>query len=95
MVALSDSPAEELVNKLKESVSKQHIILGVVVAVFMAMAILAAIGGVTYIITWGLASLWNVGIVPFGAPVLTWWQVTAIWILVGFAGQVIKKIFRS
>jgi predicted RND superfamily exporter protein len=95
MVALNDSPAEELVSKLKESVNKRHIIIGGVACVFIAIAIIAAIVGVTYIITWVLAYLWNVGIVPFGAPVLTWWQVTAIWILVGLGVQVIKKIFRT
>ena len=94
MVAFNNSPAEELVNKLKESVSKQNVIMGGVVCVLIAAAIIAAIVGAIYVVALFLADLWNVGIAPFGVPTMTWWQVIAIWTLVTFVGQVIKKIVR-
>ena len=95
MVAVNDSPAEELISKVKESVSKQNIIIGGVVCVFLAAAIIAAVVGAIYVVAFFLAYLWNVGIAPFGVPTMTWWQVIAIWTLVTFVGQVIKKIVRA
>tara|TARA_R100001244_G_scaffold55998_1_gene47840 strand:- start:164 stop:451 length:288 start_codon:yes stop_codon:yes gene_type:complete len=95
MVAFNDSPAEELISKVKESVSKQNIIIGGIACVFLAAAIIAAVVGAIYVVALFLAYLWNVGIAPFGVPTMTWWQVIAIWTLVTIVGQVIKKIFRS
>ena len=95
MVAFNNTPAEELISKVKESVSKKYIIIGGIVCVFLAAALLAAIVGITYIATWFLSYLWNVGIAPFGVPTMTWWQVTAIWTLFALVATVIKKIFSS
>ncbi len=95
MVAFNNPPAEEIADKIKESFNRRHFAIGAVVAIIIVGLILAVIAGVTFVITWSLAYLWNIGIVPFGAPILTWWQVTAIWILLGVFGQIIKKIFRD
>ena len=95
MVALNDNAAEDLVDKLKESVSKKNIIVGGVACVFIAAAVLAAIVGITYVVTAFLAYLWNVGVAPFGASEVTWWQVTAIWILTAFIVKIIKIFFKS
>jgi|TARA_R110000824_G_C14830202_1_gene637797 hypothetical protein len=95
MVAFNNNPAEELINKVKESVSKKYVIIGGIACVFLAAALIAAVAGVTYVATWFLAYLWNVGIAPFGIPTMTWWQVTAIWTLFALVATVIKKIFSS
>tara|TARA_R100000008_G_scaffold79527_1_gene61248 strand:- start:19 stop:306 length:288 start_codon:yes stop_codon:yes gene_type:complete len=95
MVARIDNAAEELVDNIKESVSKKNVIIGGVVCVFIAAAILAAVVGITYVVTGFLAYLWNVGVAPFGVPEVTWWQVTAIWILTAFIAKIIKIIFKS
>ena len=95
MVAFNNPPAEEIADKIKESFNKRHFVIGAVAAIIIVGFFLAVIVGVTFVITWPLAYLWNIGIVPFGVPILTWWQVTAIWILLGVFGQIIKKIFRD
>tara|TARA_Y100000593_G_scaffold18687_2_gene37269 strand:+ start:4725 stop:5012 length:288 start_codon:yes stop_codon:yes gene_type:complete len=95
MVAINGNPAEELVDNIKESVSKKNIIIGGVACVFIAAAILAAVVGITYVVTGFLAYLWNVGVAPFGISEVTWWQVTAIWVLTAFIAKIIKIIFKS
>ena len=69
--------------------------VGGVACVFIAVAILAAVVGITYVVTGFLAYLWNIGFAPLGVPEVTWWQVTAIWILTAFIAKIIKIFFKS
>ena len=95
MVAINNNAVEELADNIKESISKKDVIIGGVACVFIAVAILAAVVGITYVVTGFLAYLWNIGFVPLGVPEVTWWQVTAIWILTAFIAKVIKIFFKS
>ena len=95
MVAINNNAVEELADNIKESKSKKNVIIGGVACVFIAVAILAAVVGITYVVTGFLAYLWNVGVAPFGVSEVTWWQVTAIWILTAFIAKIIKIFFKS
>lgn len=95
MVAINNNAAEELADKIKENIDKKNVIIGGVACVFIAVAILAAVVGITYVVTGFLAYLWNVGVAPFGVSEVTWWQVTAIWILTAFIAKIIKIFFKS
>ena len=95
MVAVNNNAADEVVDKIKESVSRKNFLIGGVACVFIAAAVLAAVVGVTYVVTGFLAYLWNIGVAPLGIPEVTWWQVTAIWVLAGLLGQIIKIFFKS
>ena len=95
MVAINNNAAQELADNIKESISKKNVIIGGVACVFIAVAILAAVVGITYVVTGFLAYLWNVGVAPFGVSEVTWWQVTAIWILTAFIVKIIKIFFKS
>ena len=95
MVAINNNAAEELADKIKENINKKNVIIGGVACVFIAVAILAAVVGITYVVTGFLAYLWNVGVAPFGVSEVTWWQVTAIWILTAFIVKIIKIFFKS
>ena len=95
MVAINNNAAEELADKIKENIDKKNVIIGGVACVFIAVAILAAVVGITYVVTGFLAYLWNVGVAPFGVSEVTWWQVTAIWILTAFIVKIIKIFFKS
>ena len=95
MVAINNNAAQELADNIKESISKKNVIIGGVACVFIAVAILAAVVGITYVVTGFLAYLWNIGFAPLGVPEVTWWQVTAIWILTAFIAKIIKIFFKS
>ena len=95
MVAINNNAAEELSDKIKENIYKKNVIIGGVACVFIAVAILAAVVGITYVVTGFLAYLWNIGFAPLGVPEVTWWQVTAIWILTAFIAKIIKIFFKS
>ena len=95
MVAINNNAVEELTDNIKESINKKNVIIGGVACVFIAVAILAAVVGITYVVTGFLAYLWNVGVAPFGVSEVTWWQVTAIWILTAFIVKIIKIFFKS
>ena len=95
MVAINNNAAEELADKIKENIDKKNVIIGGVACVFIAVAILAAVVGITYVVTGFLAYLWNIGFSPLGVPEVTWWQVTAIWILTAFIAKIIKIFFKS
>ena len=95
MVAINNNAVEELADNIKESISKKNVIIGGVACVFIAVAILAAVVGITYVVTGFLAYLWNIGFAPLGVPEVTWWQVTAIWILTAFVAKIIKIFFKS
>ena len=95
MVAINNNAVEELADNIKESISKKNVIIGGVACVFIAVAILAAVVGITYVVTGFLAYLWNIGFAPLGVPEVTWWQVTAIWILTAFIAKIIKIFFKS
>ena len=95
MVAINKNAAEELPDKIKENIDKKNVIIGGVACVFIAVAILAAVVGITYVVTGFLAYLWNIGFAPLGVPEVTWWQVTAIWILTAFIAKIIKIFFKS
>ena len=95
MVAINNNAAEELADKIKENIDKKNVIIGGVACVFIAVAILAAVVGITYVVTGFLAYLWNIGFAPLGVPEVTWWQVTAIWILTAFIVKIIKIFFKS
>ncbi len=95
MVAINNNAAEELADKIKENIDKKNVIIGGVACVFIAVAILAAVVGITYVVTGFLAYLWNIGFAPLGVPEVTWWQVTAIWILTAFIAKIIKIFFKS
>ena len=95
MVAINNNAAAELADKIKENIDKKNVIIGGVACVFIAVAILAAVVGITYAVTGFLAYLWNIGFAPLGVPEVTWWQVTAIWILTAFIAKIIKIFFKS
>ena len=95
MVAINNNAAQELADKIKENIDKKNVIIGGVACVFIAVAILAAVVGITYVVTGFLAYLWNIGFAPLGVPEVTWWQVTAIWILTAFIAKIIKIFFKS
>ena len=95
MVAINNNAAEELADKIKENIDMKNVIIGGVACVFIAVAILAAVVGITYVVTGFLAYLWNIGFAPLGVPEVTWWQVTAIWILTAFIAKIIKIFFKS
>ena len=95
MVAINNNAAEELADKIKENIDKKNVIICGVACVFIAVAILAAVVGITYVVTGFLAYLWNIGFAPLGVPEVTWWQVTAIWILTAFIAKIIKIFFKS
>ena len=95
MVAINNNAVEELADNIKESINKKNVIIGGVACVFIAVAILAAVVGITYVVTGFLAYLWNIGFAPLGVPEVTWWQVTAIWILTAFIAKIIKIFFKS
>ena len=94
-----DLDAEELVSELKEAVVEKantHNFIAIgVLCIFAAAAIVGVVGATIFGITWLIAYLWNIGIAPFGVPTMTWWQVTAVWILATFVGQIIKVFFQK
>ena len=62
---------------------------------FMLIVVLVIIVPLWAASSWCFAWLWNVAVVPFGGPALTWFQFGCGWVILMLLQNFIKNCFKK
>ena len=69
----------------------QIILTGVFVFIVILVVLIPLWAGLSWCFAW----LWNVAVVPFGGPTLTWFQFGCGWLILMFLQNLIKNCFKK